>query len=125
MEEVLKSVQKRRRLLVVVDADPRTNPRAAEALRMAGGVSVWEQVELHVVLCGPASRAVGEGASALPDAKIFAQFIPMIRQQGGRVHVLPDEEAQNDVAVNELVKHQLNPEKLPELAAGFDSVLRF
>ncbi len=34
----------KRKVLIIIDADPRTNPRAAEAVRLAGGVCVWEQV---------------------------------------------------------------------------------
>ena len=49
-----------RRILVVIDGDPRVNPRVAEAVRMAGGVGVWDQVQVHVVLRGPATRALGE-----------------------------------------------------------------
>jgi len=110
LEDALKPKPNTRRVLVVVDADPRTNPRAAEALRMAGGVGVWKQVEVDVALCGPATAAKGEGVSQLPDARVIEQFLPMIREHGGRVHVLPDATAEG---------------KLPELAADFDSVMRF
>jgi len=110
LDEVLKPKPKQRRVLVVVDADPSANPRAAEALRMAGGVGVWDQLDVHVALCGLAVKAKGEGVAQLPEARIIEQFLPMIREHGGRVHVMP-------VATTD--------GKLAELAAEFDSVMRF
>ena len=55
MEILTSNPKPQRRILVVVDSDPRTNPRVAEAVRMAGGVGVWDQVSMHVVLRGPAT----------------------------------------------------------------------
>ena len=49
MEILTASPKPQRRILVVVDSDPRTNPRVAEAVRMAGGVGVWDQVTVHEV----------------------------------------------------------------------------
>jgi hypothetical protein len=91
MEEQLASIASRDpkgRVLVVVDADPRTDGRVAEAVRMAGGVGVWGQVEFHVVLRGAAARAVGEGAAGFPNGKMFKQFIGMTREKGGKVWVM-------------------------------------
>ena len=97
MEILTASPKPQRRILVVVDSDPRTNPRVAEAVRMAGGVGVWDQVSVHVVLCGPAARALGEQAPSLPEARIFKQFIGMIRENGGQVSVMPDAESMEEI----------------------------
>ena len=107
------------RILIVIDSDPRTSSRVGEAVRMAGGVSVWKQVELHVVLRGAAALALGEGATELPDGKIFGQFIGMIRGKGGKVSVMPDKTAM------EAVNHSLKEEQFMALTAEFDSVMRF
>ena len=113
------------RVLVVIDSDPRTSPRVAGAVRMAGGVSVWGQVELHVVLRGPAARALGQGAADLPDGKMFKQFIGMIRGKGGKVSVMPDAAAMEVVDTDEAVNHSLKEAQFTALTAKFNSVMRF
>ena len=113
------------RILIVIDSDPRTSSRVGEAVRMAGGVSVWKQVEVYVVLRGAAALALGEGATALPDGKIFGQFIGMIRGKGGKVSVMPDKTAMEVVHVDEVVNHSLKEEQFMALTAEFDSVMRF
>jgi hypothetical protein len=128
MEEQLASIASKapkRRILVVVDADPRTDGRVAEAVRMAGGVGVWGQVELHVVLRGAAARAVGEGAAGFPKGKMFKQFIGMIREKGGKVWVMPDVEAMEVVSTEEVLNHNLKEPDFNAMTAEFDSVMRF
>ena len=65
----------KRKVLIIIDADPRTNPRAAEAVRLAGGVCVWEQVEVSVVLHHAAAHALGDAAADMPEGKIYKQFL--------------------------------------------------
>jgi len=113
------------RILIVIDSDPRTSSRVGEVVRMAGGVSVWEQMELHVVLSGPAARVLGQGAVDLPDGKIFEQFIGMIRGKGGKVSVMPDAEAMEIVKVDEVMNHSLKEDQFMAMSAEFDSVMRF
>ena len=128
MEEGLTSIVSKgpkRRILVVVDADPRTNGRVAEALRMAGGVGVWGQVESHVVLRGAAARAVGEGAAGFPNGKMYGQFIGMIREKGGKVWVMPDAEAMEVVRTEEVLNHNLKEPDFNAMTTEFDSVMRY
>ena len=125
MEESPKSSKPKRRILVVIDADPRSNTRVAEAVRTAGGVSVWQQVEMNVVLRGPAAGVVGEGAGQLPDGQMYKQFVPMIRENGGRVHLMPDPETMEGIDATELVENNIKEPALAELAAQADYVMRF
>jgi len=113
------------KLLVIVDADPRTNPRAAEALRMAGGVSVWGQVAISVVLRNAAARALGAGAEELLDGKMFGQFVPMVRESGGQVYLMPDAGAMEVVDTGELLGNVLKEPEFATLTAKFDYVMRF
>ena len=125
MEILTASTKPQRRILVVVDSDPRINPRVAEAVRMAGGVGVWDQVSVHVVLRGPATRALGEQAASLPEARMFKQFIGMIRENGGQVSVMPDAESMEDIRPEELLENGMKPEAFAALTAECASVLRF
>ena len=114
-----------RRILVVIDGDPRVTPRVAEAVRMAGGVGVWDQVQVHVVLRGPATRALGEQAANLPEARMFKQFIGMVRENGGQVSVMPDAESMEDIRPEDLLENGLKPAAFTALTAECASVLRF
>jgi hypothetical protein len=123
--EEAKSTKSKPKLLVIVDADPRTNPRAAEALRMAGGVSVWGQVAISVVLRNAAARALGAGAEELLDGKMFGQFVPMVRESGGQVYLMPDAGAMEVVDTGELLGNVLKEPDFATLTAKFDYVMRF
>ena len=128
MEEQLASIASKGskcRVLVVVDADPRNGGRVAEAVRMAGGVGVWGQVEFHVVLRGAAARAVGEGAFGFPNGKMYGQFIGMIREKGGKVWVMPDAAAMEVVRTDEVLNHSLKESDFNALTVEYDSVMRF
>ena len=125
MEEHLENPKPKRKILVVIDADPRSNPRVAEAVRTAGGVSVWQQVEMSVVLCGPAAGVVGDGAGKMFEERMFKQFLPMVRKNGGRVYLMPDPETMESIDAAELVENNLKEPELAELAAQADYVMRF
>ena len=112
-----------RKILVIIDADPRTNTRAVEALRTVGGVGVWQQVEISVVLRHAAARALGQ--SDLFDGNKAKQFVSMIRENGGRVHLMPDPETMEGIDATELVENNLKEPELAGLAAQADYVMRF
>ena len=109
----------------MIDADPRSNTRVAEAVRTAGGVSVWQQVEMSVVLCGPAAGVMGEGAGQLSEGRMFKQFFPMVRENGGRVYLMPDPETMEGIDATELVENNIKEPAFAELAAQADYVMRF
>ncbi len=112
-----------RKILVIIDADPRTNTRAVEALRTVGGVGVWQQVEISVVLRNAAARALGQ--SDLFEGNKAKQFVSMVRENGGRVHLMPDPETMESIDATELVENNLKELELAELAAQSDYVMRF
>ncbi len=115
----------KRKVLIIIDADPRTNPRAAEAVRLAGGVCVWEQVEVDLVLHGAAAHAQSGTPAQLPDHRMFQQFLPMIREKEGRVYLMPDAEAMETLEADHILKHHLKEPDLARLTAEADYVLRF
>ena len=115
----------KRKVLIIIDADPRTNPRAAEAVRLAGGVCVWEQVEVSVVLHHVAAHALGDAAADMPEGKIYKQFFPMIREKGGHVYVMPDDQTMEVLDTEVILKNHLKEPALAELAAEAAIVIRF
>ena len=115
----------KRKVLIIIDADPRTNPRAAEAVRLAGGVCVWEQVEVNIVLHHAAAHALGEAAADFPEGKMYKQFLPMVREKGGRVYVMPDEKTMEALDAEVILKNHLKEPALAKLTAEAEMVMRF
>jgi len=113
------------RMLIIIDSDPRTSPRPAEAMRVAGGMGVWEQVQVNVVLRHAASWVCAPDTSELKGAQMFKQFIGMVRESGGEVFVQADVETMQVLHGDMLMKRNLKDKKLVELAAGADLLLRF
>ena len=70
----------KRRVLFIVASDPRTNPKPAEAVRIAAGVGVWEKAEVSLYLRGAAVLALGEFADELIDGENFARYLPVLAE---------------------------------------------
>ncbi|MBR90494.1 MAG: hypothetical protein CMO66_04375 [Verrucomicrobiales bacterium] len=113
------------RLLILIDSDPRTSPRPAEALRVAGGIGVWEQVQVSVVLRHAASWAYSADAEGLKGGRMFRQFIGMVRESGGEVYLQASEETMQVIDAETLMQSNLKDSRLAELAAGADYLMRF
>jgi hypothetical protein len=84
---------------------------------------VWQQVEISVVLRNAAARALGQ--SDLFEGNKAKQFVSMVRENGGRVHLMPDPETMEGIDATELVENNLKEPELAELAAQSDYVMRF
>ena len=113
------------KLLVIIDSDPRTSPRPAEALRMAGGIGVWDQVTVNVCLRHEASWAHAQDISSLTGSRMFKQFIPMVRESGGAVYIQSTDDSCMCIDADTLMNRNIKDEKLAKIAAESDYVLRF
>ena len=86
---------------------------------------VWEQVEVSIVLHHAAAHALAEAAADLPEGKIYKQFLPMIREKGGRVYVMPDDQTMEALDTEVILKNHLKEPAIAELAAEAAMVIRF
>jgi len=75
------------RTLFIITGDPRTNPRPAEAIRIAAGVGAWKKNEIQVYLRGAAVLALSEFVDELVDADNFTRYLPIIGEWGQPVYV--------------------------------------
>jgi hypothetical protein len=74
-----------RRVLFIIESDPRVSHRPAEAVRIAAGVAVWKQVEMSLYFRGSAALALGENADELVDGDYFRRFLPLLREADARI----------------------------------------
>ena len=69
-----------KRVLFIIDSDPRSSHRPAEAVRIAAGIAVWKQVEVSLYFRGPAQLALTEEAETLVNGDHFTRFLPLLRE---------------------------------------------
>lgn len=69
-------------VLFVVQSDPRTSHRPAEAIRVAAGIGTWKKADVRLYLHGPAIRALGEWVDDLVDEDNFTRYLPILRDLG-------------------------------------------
>ncbi len=97
------------RLLFIIDSDPRTSPRPAEAVRIAAGISAWKKVHVDVCLRGPAELIAGEDAEFLIDGDNLSEHLRLVTDSGGAIRT----------------PQNLSDEELAKLAAASTTLLHF
>ena len=113
------------RVLIVVDSDPRTSGRPAEAIRMAAGIGTWRKAEVLIYLRGAAILSLSEYSDEWIDEDNFTRYLPILQEWGRPVYV---QEGASELA---LLGEPLTPfEEVSEahwasLAAQSTYVLRF
>lgn len=74
------------RALFVIQSDPRSSHRPAEAVRAAAGIGAWQRVEVAVYLRGPALLLLSEDTCGLVDEDNLRLYLPVL--QRGNLPVL-------------------------------------
>lgn len=112
-------------VVFIVDSDPRSSHRPAEAVRVAAGIGTWKKAHVRLVLRGEAVRALGEWVDDLKDEDNFTRYLPIIRDWGHPVYVEPDAPALADLGEASTPFAPLDTAGLARLCASATSVLRF
>src|SRR5277367_218031 len=74
--------------LVIIETDPRTSPRPAEAIRIAAGIGVWKKTDVTLLLRGPVSGySLQEYADELIDEDNFVRYLPLVAEQPRPIYV--------------------------------------
>lgn len=67
--------------LVIIETDPRTSARPAEAIRIAAGIGVWKKTDVTLLLLGPvAGYSLQEYADELVDEDNFTRYLPLVAE---------------------------------------------
>jgi hypothetical protein len=75
------------RTLVMVETDPRTSARPAEAIRIAAGIGAWKKTEVTLLLRGPAGYSLQEYADELVDEDNFTRYLPLVAEAPRPIYV--------------------------------------
>src|SRR6201999_1582524 len=74
--------------LIIIESDPRTSPRPAEAIRIAAGIGVWKKTDVTLLLRGPvAGYSLQEYADELVDEDNFIRYLPLVAEQPRPIYV--------------------------------------
>jgi hypothetical protein len=114
-----------RTALFVVNSDPRTSPRPAEAIRIAAGIGAWKRVDITLVLCESAVLALREFPDELVDEDNFSRYLPMLREWGRPVYVETGAPLLEDLGEPPVPFERIGVAQLAALAAASDCVVRF
>ncbi len=114
-----------RKALVIVNSDPRTSPRTAEAIRIAAGVGTWKKVDVTLVLCEAAVLALSEFPDELIDDDNFTRYLPIVGEFGRPVYVETGAPLLEDLGETPVPYERITVAQLARLAADHDCVLRF
>lgn len=113
------------KLLVIVESDPRTGGRAAEAIRVAAGVGTWKKADVTLYLRGPAVLALTEYPDELVDEDNFTRYLPIVGEFGRPVYVQAGAPLLSELGEPTLGFEEVDDNRLASLAADSNYVLRF
>ncbi len=115
----------RRKALFIVNSDPRTSARPAEAIRIAAGVGTWKKIDVSIALCEAAVLALSEFPDELVDEDNFVRYLPIIREFGRPVYVETGAPLLEQLGESPVPWERVTISQLAAMAAGSDFVLRF
>lgn len=112
-------------LLVIVDSDPRTSPRPAEAVRIAAGVGTWRKVDVTLYLRGPAVLALAEYPDELLEEDNYVRYLPIVGEFGRPIYVQQGAPLLGELGESAHRWEELPEEGLARICASHRYVLRF
>lgn len=110
-------------ILFVIAADPRTSGRAAEAVRMAAGLSAWKKIEVSLYLCDAAVLMLQPATERLIDEENFARYFPILQENGRPIYIQETNPLLTGPGV--VPSETVSAARLAALAAEHHHVLRF
>jgi hypothetical protein len=111
--------------LFVIDADPRTSGRPAEAVRIAAGVAVWKRIDVTMYLRAAAVLILGEDLDELVDQDSFARHLPILGESGRSIYVQEGAPYLARLGQCALPFQEISDSALAQLAAERSQVIRF
>jgi hypothetical protein len=111
--------------LIVIESDPRLSGRAAEALRIAAGVSVWKRVKVAVCFRDAAVQMLGPEAEGLVNGDSYREHLAILKESAGAIFVPKGTGLMDKSARDDGLYEEISDEQLAVLAASSSCVLRF
>ena len=113
------------RVLIVVESDPRTSGRPAEAIRVAAGIGTWRKVEILLHLRGPAILSLAQYSDEWIDEDNFGRYLPILQDLGRPVLVQQGARELAELGEPLIAFEEISDARWAELAAASHCVFRF
>ena len=78
-------------LLIVVSADPLTNRRAAEAVRVAAGLAALGELRVGVCFCGAGALILSRPAASFADGEVIEMSLPVLAKHAVKIWAKADD----------------------------------
>jgi sulfur relay (sulfurtransferase) DsrF/TusC family protein len=114
-----------RAVLFIVNSDPRTSARPAEAIRIAAGVGTWKKADVSLYLRGDAVLALSEFADEFIDEDNYTRYLPIVGEFGRPVYVEKAATLLGELGEPRLRFEEITDDELAKLAARSHYVLKF
>jgi len=112
-------------VLLIIEGDPRTSGKPAEAIRIAAGVGTWKKTDITVYLRGPGVLALSEFADEFVDEDNYTRYFPIVADFGRPIYVQMDAPLLEDIGESPLKFEEIDTTQLADLCARSKYVLRF
>jgi len=111
--------------LVIIETDPRTSLRPAEAIRIAAGIGVWKKTDVTLLLRGPvAGYCLQEYADDLIDEDNFTRYLPLVAESPRPIY-LEDSFADTAALAGSAWKYEIiSPARTADLVRSNDYLIR-
>ncbi len=113
------------KVLFIVTGDPRTNPRPAEAVRIAAGVGAWKKADISLYLRDSAVLALSEFADEFVDEDNYTRYLPIVGEFGRPIYVQQNAKELAELGESPLKFKEISDAELAAMAAQSNYVLRF
>ena len=115
----------RPKILFIINGDPRSSPRPAEAIRIAAGVGIWQKTEVSVYLRDAAVIPLSEEVDELIDEESFTRYLPMIAEFGRPIYVQQGSTWLQEIGRASQPCEEIDDQKLAALTANSTYVVRW
>lgn len=112
-------------VLFIVEGDPRTSPRPAEAIRIAAGVGAWKKANITLYLREAAVLALSEFADELIDEDNYTRYLPIVREFGRPIYVQKNTAHLTGLGESAFQFQEISDAELADLAAKSTYVVHF
>jgi hypothetical protein len=112
-------------IIFVIDTDPRSSGRPAEAVRIAAGLAVWKRIDVTVYLRDAAILILGEETDELVDQDNFTRFLPVLGESGHPIYVQEGARWLASLGLSALPFQEISDGGLAQLATARSQVIRF
>ena len=112
-------------VLFIIEGDPRSSGKPAEAIRIAAGVGTWKKTDITVYLRGAGVLALSEYADEFVDEDNYTRYFPIVADFGRPIFVQKGAPLLNEVGDSPLPFEEIDDSRLAEMCARSKYVLRF